>query len=162
MMQPTMGNSNYSYNSNKFRAISGFYSKSNDSFDSFKKYPDSQWFASKQELEVYKELISLPDVIVQRQVKVPIKLPTPHYDATSWKCDFLITQAHCPKKQFLVEAKGMPTREFKLMLQYLEYFNHIDWRRIVIVAQKRFKVDEYFWTIPTDEIAEYLSCQWMK
>ena len=50
----------------------------------------------------------------------------------------------------------------EMMLQYLEYFNHIDWRRIVIVAQKRFKVDEYFWTIPTDEIAEYLSCQWMK
>lgn len=162
MTQSMTHNSTYLSNRNKFNAVAGFYSLSHDSFDSFKKYSDSQWFASKQELEVYKELISLPDVLIQRQVKVPIKLPTPNYDATSWKCDFLVTYAHCPRKQFLVEAKGVPTREFKQMLQYLEYFNYTDWKRLIIVAHKRFKIDTHFWTIAVHELAEYLSLQWIE
>ncbi len=146
---------------NKYRAVSGFYSVQNDSFDLFKKYPDSQWFASMQELEVYKELISLPYAVVNRQVKVPVKLPTPNYDATCWRCDFLVVNSSRPEKYFLIEAKGVVTRDFKQMLQYLEYFNYTDWKRLVIVTKKRIKIDRNFWSVPTSDIAEYLSAQWM-
>ncbi|HAA27399.1 MAG TPA: hypothetical protein DCE56_06580 [Cyanobacteria bacterium UBA8553] len=147
--------------SNKYRAVSGFYSAENDSLDSFKKYSDSQWFASKQELAVYKALTSIPRTTVERQVKVPIKLPTPLYDATCWKCDFLVTYDGRPEKQYLVEAKGVPTREFKLMLQYLEYFNYTDWKRLIVVTNKRIKIDRNIWSVAVDDLVECLSAKWM-
>lgn len=141
----------------KYNQRTGFYSRQYDSWDSFPKYPDSIYFGSAYELHIYKKLLSLPGVRVERQVKILLKPETTHYPARYWKCDFKVLDETNPARYLLVEAKGLVTREFKLMLQDLEFFNYLDWRRLLIVSAKATKVDRQLWTMETSDLLEAIS-----
>lgn len=125
---------------NKFGAKSCWYDPI-QGFTTLEKINENQeFFSSQLELEVYRELLLVPGIVIERQVKVPLKAPRDFFPALYWKCDFQITSTLCSKIDFLIEAKGMPTREFKHQMMMLEDFSDSLFRKLIIVSTKSLKL----------------------
>ncbi|SKB12037.1 hypothetical protein PL11201_290005 [Planktothrix sp. PCC 11201] len=112
-------------------------------------------FDSKWECEVYRLIKSIiPPSYISVHERVLIKPTTKNYRARYWNCDFIIKDDF-DNPLLLVEAKGMPTREFLRQLQLLDAFEPTLIGKIRIVQQQSTKIDECFTSLnPTQLQAE--------
>lgn len=99
-------------------------------------------FDSKWELSVYLFLRGyIPKLNIKIHEKILIKPQTCNYPAKYWKCDFVIRWAN---KQLLIEAKGIPTPDFKRQLQLIDS-NYPDLIPLIrIVTTDSIRIDERF------------------
>ena len=136
----------------KYKAKHAYYSPSFNVSSDIPFVDDCIQFDSKFELQVFLELkknLGQYDKFIHRQEMLVIKPPTSNYAPKGWKCDFMIhAEAGCVKRY--IEAKGLVTREFKLQLQLLEFFNPIAWENLIIVTAgvAPIKVDRRKWSTP--------------
>lgn len=87
-------------------------------------------FPSKLEGEVYKLIkYQFPSVQFQIQHKILVKPASPHFPPRFWKVDFYI-----PQWEWLIEAKGMRTREWKQQLEALDLINPGALNNLSVVA----------------------------
>jgi hypothetical protein len=101
-------------------------------------------FDSKWELEVYlflRRYIPSNHILVHQ--KIIIKPKTRNYPAKYWRCDFVIIDTES-NPLLLVEAKGIPTKDFCRQLQLIDsnYPHILD--DIRIVQTKQTRIDERF------------------
>lgn len=120
----------------KYKAKPIFYSPVTD-----KTYPKNPridgtlFFASTFEFLVYRELKYLVGANnVQCQVPIKIKERTRNYPQLNWRCDFRVWHPRQPTEYFNIEAKGIPTDEFKRVVQYLDLFSYQDYERLIVIT----------------------------
>ena len=116
-------------------------------------------FASTFEFEVYRELVRLVGVRnLKLQVPLRIKEATGIYPELWWRCDFRIYRSNNLSDYLNIEAKGLPTREFKRNMQYLEAYSPIEFDRLLVIASdaKDCYIDKHVqaWSLP--EAIKYL------
>jgi hypothetical protein len=70
------------------------------------------------------------DAKLEEKPSILIKPASDNFPKRVWKCDFRLTITGVTLN---VEAKGKPTRDFRLSLEMLELFNREDFERLVIV-----------------------------
>lgn len=91
-------------------------------------------FDSIFERETYKQLVyRYGEESVEVHVKVSIKPKTEVFKELFWSCDFKVKTRW---GTFYVEAKGVPTEDFRLKVQYLELFQPDIYDRLVMVCSK--------------------------
>lgn len=94
------------------------------------------YFDSTFEFEVYRELLALVGVRnLKLQVPIKIKDATAVYPEIYWRCDFRICKGNNLSNYLNIEAKGLPTREFKRNMQYLEAYSPSEFERLLVIAQ---------------------------
>lgn len=121
-----------------------YYSPSRDVVDHHRRYPDSEYFASKIEMRVYQHLLSFEDIKISRQYPLTIKDATGAYPKKVWRCDFRIQALGQPELFMNIEAKGtLFLEKFKHQLQYLDFFSPSEYQRLLIVSRDTFKIDEH-------------------
>lgn len=104
-------------------------------------------FDSKWELEVYKVITSIiPPNYVSIHQKVLIKPTTKNYRARYWRCDFAI-RGNEGELFLLIEAKGIPTRDWLRQLQLIDATEPSLIDKIRIVQTESTKIDECFTSI---------------
>lgn len=117
---------------------------------------DGIQFDSKWELTTYlkiREHISRDRVLIHKRVL--IKPPTRNYKARYWKCDFIIVDSSGAFR-LLVEAKGIPTAEFKRQLQLIDSNEPHLIPLIRIIQYTSQRIDECFNSITLDELSKEL------
>jgi hypothetical protein len=103
------------------------------------------WFDSEHERAVAEKLINLfPSANLDYHKSVIIKPSTNSFKQVKMSIDFcLATDKDIP---FLwVEAKGYTTREFKLKLQYLEYFQPDIFQNLIFVFATKKILEQRYW-----------------
>lgn len=96
---------------------------------------DTIRFDSTFEFTVYQKLTTLVGIRnIEMQVPLLIKPGSGAYPELAWKCDFRIYRQNNLCDWLNVEAKGLPTREFKRNLQYLELFSPHDYKRLMVIG----------------------------
>lgn len=109
-------------------------------------------FDSRWELEVYKFIRRyIPSSHIKLKAKIAIKPKTKNYKAKYWRCDFVILGRE-NNEILLIEAKGVPTRDFKRQLQLIDcnYPHLID--RIRIVQHQSTRIDERFKSVTLHDL----------
>lgn len=122
---------------------------------------DVIYFDSTFECEVYRKLICLVGCEnVKVQIPLQIKPPTSNYPAIHWRCDFRILKPSHPREYINVEAKGIPTREFKRNLQYLELFSPDEFSRLMIIqcGKNIQSIDTCIKSWPLASAIKHLAC----
>lgn len=133
-----------------------FYSPSqNDTYTS-KKTKDCIYFASTLEYLVYKELVKLAGVErVKTQVPLLIKKPTERYPAKFWRCDLRVFNAN--GDHLNIECKGEITREFKILLPFLEAESPKEYDKLIVVANhKPWRINNLLSTCTWAELYQFL------
>lgn len=92
-------------------------------------------FDSKFEADVFLDLQEVfysykGDATLEEKPSILVKPSTDNFPKRTWKCDFRLTVEGVALN---VEAKGKPTRDFRLTLEMLELFNREDFERLIIV-----------------------------
>lgn len=96
---------------------------------------DAIFFASTFEFEVYQQLLLLVGKQnLELQVPIKIKDKTDAYPAIYWRCDFRIRKPFSRGEYLNIEAKGIPTREFKRNIQYVELFSPNEFKQLLIIG----------------------------
>jgi hypothetical protein len=101
---------------------------------------DDIYFQSRYEFRVYREILQVvPRKLLGMQRPLRIKPSTNRYPAIQWKIDFSILP-HVNARglnmpELLIEAKGLPTREFKRDIQYAEYLEPDAYSRLILVSE---------------------------
>lgn len=109
-------------------------------------------FDSKWELEVYKVITSIiPPNYVSIHQKVLIKPTTKNYRARYWRCDFAI-RGNEGELFLLIEAKGIPTRDWLRQLQLIDATEPSLIDKIRIVQTESTKIDECFRSITASQL----------
>lgn len=99
-------------------------------------------FDSRWELSVYLHLRGyIPKQNITIHQKILIKPETVNYRAKFWTIDFIIRWG---TKQLLVEAKGLPTSDFKRQLQLIDSNRPELIPLIRIVTHSSIRIDECF------------------
>ncbi len=89
---------------------------------------DSEW-----EANVYRHIrMVFPKEAVRCHEPILVLPESPHFPALNWKCDF---QVAVPGRShpLLIEAKGVLTRELKLILQAIAHSNPTAIENLIIV-----------------------------
>lgn len=129
---------------------------------SFKAFPDSQYFASGLELDVYRRLQEFERLKIYRQWPLIIKHSTPVYRTINWACDFRVECRDNSSKFINFEAKGFVQPEFKRILQYLEYSSPDEYHHLVVVSRQPIKVDSQIVSVSINEIVDVLNQSGMR
>lgn len=137
-----------------------YYSPQKREVTSTRKYLDSEFFASQIELSVFRLLKTIPSIRVDRQYPLTIKDRTRTYPKMSWRCDFRVHSLYDSEKFLNIEAKGtLHLREFQHTLKYLEYFNPLEYSRLLIVSREPIKIDFHNTSVTPNEMMFILKDQ---
>lgn len=104
--------------------------------------PDCLFFGSTLEFETYRRLAlsGIPFEYLKTQVNFEIKPKTDRYPVLNWRCDLVLDPPkHSALPYLLIESKGEVTPEFKIKLQFLQYFQPEKYERLVVVTDKKPK-----------------------
>lgn len=113
-------------------------------------------FDSKWELTTYlkiREYIPKDKILLHQ--KVLIKPQTHNYKPRYWKVDFIITDSKGIYRM-LVEAKGLPTLDFKRQLQLIDCCEPHLIPLIRIVQHQAERIDECFSSITLEDLSKEL------
>jgi hypothetical protein len=111
-----------------------------------------EYFPSKLEARVFlilRKVIGVKNFTSQFAVEVKPK--TEVYKPIYWKVDFKIHEPFT-----LIEAKGESLPEFKRNLQYLQFFNPINFGQLIVVKTEREKIDSAIYSMGLKEFEEHL------
>ncbi|MBW4473257.1 MAG: hypothetical protein KME45_23215 [Stenomitos rutilans HA7619-LM2] len=114
-------------------------------------------FDSQFEAQVYRHLRMLfPKEQITCHEAVPILPETPYFKGRDWKCDFKVTLPN-RWQPIYVEAKGVNTAEFKLLLQTLGYTNASVIQNLLVVhSEIGIKLGKTIQTVNIHHMYQYL------
>lgn len=109
-------------------------------------------FYSRWELSVYQLLRRyIPKNHILCHQKILIKPKTSNYKNKYWCVDFVVID-ETKNHQLLVEAKGIPTRDFKRQLQLIDVCEPQLIPKIRVVSPTPLRIDECFKAIQPDDL----------
>lgn len=118
-------------------------------------------FDSHLERDVYLRLcahLDPKDVLHHQSARyepVLISSPTKRFPKWEWRCDF-----HIPKLQLWVEAKGVVTDEWKLVVHALDCLNPSALDNLIVVSNVGGKrIADKLYTVDLDRLSAYLKNQ---
>lgn len=137
-----------------------YYSPKTEIVSTYRRFEDSEYFASRIELDVFRRLQTISCIKVHRQYPLTIKDATNTYPRKQWRCDYRIESIQIPSLFLNIEAKGtLYLPEFKSTLQYLEFFAPSEYRRLLIVSRESFRLDTHNVTVTPNEMMLILQQQ---
>jgi hypothetical protein len=101
-------------------------------------------FDSKLESATYERLLTLfpsPQFNIKTQFPIEVKPRSQGFPSIFWKVDFCILENDKPI--LYVEAKGTLTRDFKLLMKFLEYRDPILYSKIILVVSRSSNISSY-------------------
>lgn len=110
-----------------------------------KKADDTLLFTSKFEGEVYRTLASQVNPSwIRVQQSLIIKPATPRFPERTWKCDFRVQPpSHIYYPTINIEAKGLVNRDFRIILEQLEYFTFEEFERLWVILPRCTKAPKW-------------------
>ncbi|HEY9658490.1 MAG TPA: hypothetical protein V6C65_08580 [Allocoleopsis sp.] len=109
-------------------------------------------FDSKLEYGVYRAICrQIPCRWVELQPKILTKPATSIYPESYWRADFAI-----PKLGLIVEAKGLPQREWLLEMQMWQSHYPYDFSKLVVVSTMRRVIDKAISSITPWDLEQLL------
>jgi hypothetical protein len=143
---------------NKYNAKGVYYSPSTQQTYPMRALPDCLFFGSQWEFKVYQCLaytLTIPGECLILQSELLLKPATAKYPAMTWRCDFEVkpTEKYPFIPGFLVEAKGIPTPQFKRDIQFFEYNYQESFHRLLVVGDHPSeKIDKNIRTITMNDL----------
>lgn len=108
-------------------------------------------FDSGLELKVYEILLKLTKpTLINCHKPIIVKPQGTKYKELAWKCDFQLIRLN--QEPLYIEAKGKPTRDFKLTMQMLDYFNPDVFNNLVLVSYEAKTIDYKLKAIGIDDL----------